>query len=147
MGHHIRAVIGREETVARLAMGPPEAEIIPLPRPFAMIFLTDELWDRVEDCFPGPEAPDCPALVGWTAAVARWLGEGSRGGPLVYIETDYCGGCGTQAGVLLQDGSPAAGPMEGEGSIDCLLAAMGVRRQPGKDEFDSLGLGGYRHME
>ena len=46
----------------------------------------------------------------------------------------------------MEKGRVAVPPEEGAGTIDRLLAALGVRCLPGKDEFDSLGLGSFRHM-
>lgn len=37
--------------------------------------------------------------------------------------------------------------MEGEGTINLLLKALGIRRMPDQDEFDSLSLGIYRRMD
>ncbi len=70
----------------------------------------------------------------------------ARPGPLAYIETDYAGGVGTQAGVLLERGKVVLGPVEGEGTVNRLLNAIGVWHRPGEDEFDALSLGRYRHM-
>ena len=147
MGHHIRAVAGEREAVLALSRGWVEAQVVELPQDFALLFLTDGLWDRLEEAFPGPEGPDCPVLVAWDGAVSRFLREGSRDHPLGYIETDYFGGHGTQAGVLLECGEVVLGPAEGEGTINWVLRALGVVSQAGKDEFDTLGLGNYRHME
>ena len=93
-----------------------------------------------------PVGEDVSFLLCWSGAVRRWLEGYSCCRPLAYIETDYFGGCGTQAGVLVEKGRVAVPPVEGAGTIDRLLAALGVRCLPGKDEFDSLGLGSFRHM-
>ena len=53
---------------------------------------------------------------------------------------------GTQAGVLLERGKVVLGPVEGGGTVNRLLNAIGVWHRPGEDEFDALGLGRYRHM-
>lgn len=65
---------------------------------------------------------------------------------LAYLETDYFGGIGTQAGLLFEKGNMTVEPVEGEGTINYILERMGVYRERGKDEFDSLGLGNYRKM-
>ena len=48
--------------------------------------------------------------------------------------------------MLLERGKVVLGPVEGEGTVDRLLNAIGVWHRPGEDEFDALGLGRYRHM-
>ena len=147
MGHHIRAVVGNREAVLALSRGREETEVVELPQDFALLFLTDGLWEQIEETFPGSEQPDSPVLTAWDGAVARFLREGSRDHPLGYIETDYFGGHGTQAGVLLERGEVVLGPAEGEGTINRVLRALGVVSKAGQDEFDTLGLGSYRHME
>lgn len=147
MGNHIRAIIGKKEAIIPLAKRWKEAETITLPQDFAMAFLTDALWERISGAFPGPEEPNCPFLTGWDGAVSRFLREGSRLSPLGYIETDYFGGHGTQAGVLADSGAVVFGPEEGEGTIDHILERLGVAPSPGTDEFDTLGLGRYRRMD
>lgn len=48
---------------------------------------------------------------------------------------------------MYENGYISIAPMEGEGAINLLLKAVGVRRMPGQDEFDSLSLGIYRCMD
>ncbi|MCI9508150.1 MAG: hypothetical protein HFF10_00175 [Angelakisella sp.] len=119
MGHHIRAVAGEREAVLALSRGWVEAQVVELPQDFALLFLTDGLWEQIEEAIP------------W--ATSR--------------PTTYFSGHGTQAAVLLEGGEVVLGPVEGEGTINRVLRALGVVSQAGKDEFDTLGLGNYRHME
>ena len=65
---------------------------------------------------------------------------------LAYVETDYFGGVGTQAGVLYENGRISIEPRSGDGTINLLLKELGVWCRPGKDAFDSLNLGRYRRM-
>ena len=111
-----------------------------------MVFLTDALFDGITELFDGPDREEASPLVLFTSAIRRALEEAARPGPLVYIETDYAGGYGTQAGVLVEKGVVTLGPIEGAGTINRLLQAIGVWHRPGEDEFDALCLGRYRHM-
>ena len=146
MGHQIQAIIGKREAVQVFANRWVRAEIVDLPQDCGLVFLTDALFDGITELFDEPDREEQSPLTLFTSAI-RWALEWSAWpGPLVYIETDYAGGYGTQAGVLLERGRIVQGPAEGEGIINGLLRAIGVWHRPGEDEFDALGLGRYRHM-
>jgi hypothetical protein len=72
------------------------------------------------------------------------LTELSQAGPVAFVETEYFGGAGDQACVVWQGGGRVLGPVRGSGSINRALRLLGVTAFPGKDEFDSVGLGSYR---
>ena len=146
MGHQINAIIGKRQAVRVFADRWTWAEVVDLPQDCGMVFLTDALFDGITQLFDGPGREEPSSLTLFTSAIRRALEEAARPGPLAYIETDYAGGYGTQAGVLLERGQAALGPLEGAGAINRLLRAIGVWSRPGEDEFDALGLGRYRHM-
>ncbi|MCI8423296.1 MAG: hypothetical protein HFF50_07185 [Lawsonibacter sp.] len=146
MGHQIQAILGKREAVQDFADRWVQAELVDLPQDCALVFLTDALFDGITELFDEPDREEPSPLALFTSAI-RWALEGGAcPGPLAYIETDYAGGHGTQAGVLVERGRIIQGPMEGEGTINRLLAALGVWHRPGEDAFDALGLGRYRHM-
>ena len=146
MVHQIQAIIGKREAVQVFADCWVWAEIVDLPQDCGLVFLTDALFDSITELFDKPDREEPSPLMLFTSAI-RWALEGSAcPGPLAYIETDYTGGYGTQAGVLLERGRIIQGPVEGEETINGLLRAVGVWHRPGEDEFDALGLGHYRHM-
>ena len=146
MGHQIQAIVGKREAIQVFADCWAQAEVVDLPQDCGMVFLTDALFDGITQLFDGPGREEPSSLTLFTSAIRRALEEAARPGPLAYIETDYAGGYGTQAGVLLERGQAALGPLEGAGAINRLLRAIGVWSRPGEDEFDALGLGRYRHM-
>ena len=146
MGHYIQAVIGKRGAVQAFADSWVPAEVVDLPQDCALVFLTDALFDDITELFDEPDREPPFSLCFFTSAIRRALEEAARPGPLAYIETDYAGGRGTQAGVLLEHGAVKMGPLEGAGTINHLLKNIGVWRRPGEDEFDALGLGQYRHM-
>lgn len=149
MGHSIRAIIGAREAVRKIA-DDRFAKTIELPQGFGMIFCTIELLEDIEEFFEhsaeADDAPDFTELDYFDASVRELMENYSQGTKLAYVETNYFGGTGTQAGILYENGKPAA-PKSGEGAINALLKELGVRREPDKDEFDMLGLGKYRRME
>jgi hypothetical protein len=77
------------------------------------------------------------------------LRRSSCDGPLMYFETEYFGGLGTQGAAVFQDGEPIFGPMSAEiGPINHALQLLGVRVEPpARDEFETMGLGRHRNTE
>lgn len=150
MGHCIRAIIGTHEDVHKIADAWVRAKEIELPQGFGMVFCTTVLLEDIEELMESSgEVIDYslfPELEYFNASVKELMESYSFRTKLAYIETDYFGGTGTQAGILYENGKPAA-PKNGEGAINALLKELGVWRKPDKDEFDMLGLGKYRHME
>ncbi len=150
MGHSIRAIIGFHEVIQKPADDWVCAKEIKLPQGFGMIFCTIELLEDIEELLKrsgkAADASDFPELDYFDASVKELMENYSQGAKLAYVETDYFGGAGTQAGILYENGKPAA-PKSGEGAINALLKELGVRRDPDKDEFDMLDLGKYRRME
>lgn len=150
MGHCIRAIIGSHEVIQKPADDWVCAKVIELPQGFGMIFCTIELLEDIEEHLgcsgKAVDAPDFPELDYFDASVKELMEKYSQGTKLAYVETDYFGGTGTQAGLLYENGKPAA-PQSGEGAINALLKELGVRREHDKDEFDTLNLGKYRYME
>lgn len=151
MGHCIRAIIGTHEAVHKIADDWVCAKEIKLPQGFGMVFCTIELLEDIEELMKSSgeavDDPLFPELDYFDASVQELMGSYSFRTKLAYIETDYFGGAGTQAGLLYENGKPATAPQSGEGSINVLLKELGVWCKPDKDEFDMLGLGKYRHME
>jgi hypothetical protein len=72
----------------------------------------------------------------------------STDGPLVYVETAYFGGEGTQAATVWIDGEEAFGPTIGDiGVINTGLRMIGVVCTVDCDEFDTIGLRDFRGNE
>ncbi len=147
MGHRISAIIGRHTDVCRIAGDMIHADLIELPQGFGMILMTDKLLRDVEELAEVSDEIVFPGLERFTEAVGELMERYSFHTKLAYVETDYFGGAGTQGGVLYGNGRAAADPVAaGTGVINALLSELGVRREHGKDEFDSLGLSKYRRM-
>lgn len=146
MGHCIRAVIGARESVRRLAEDWLKAKVVELPQGFGMIFMTDDLLEDVGELLEVSDELLFSELENFTEEVKELMEWYSFRTKLTYVETDYFGGVGTQAGVLYENGRAAIGPRRGSGTINILLEELGVWCYPDKDEFDMLELGKYRHM-
>jgi hypothetical protein len=77
------------------------------------------------------------------------LVDSSVQGMVMYFETEYFGGIGTQGAVVLEHGKVLLRPRVAEsGPINEALALFGVEvRPPARDEFDTVGLGRYRSTD
>jgi hypothetical protein len=73
----------------------------------------------------------------------------SLGESIVYFETEYFGGEGSQGAVVVSDGKLVYGPALADiGPINQALAMLGVAiTPPAHDEFDSVGLAQHRSTE
>ncbi len=146
MGHCIRAVIGTHETVQKISEDWVCANEIVLPQGFGMVLLTNRLFEDIEALTESSGEQCFSELDFFDESGSELLERYSFHAKLAYIETDYFGGVGTQAGILYENGKVAIAPRRAPGTINILLRALGVWCEPGKDEFDSLGLWKYRHM-
>jgi hypothetical protein len=70
------------------------------------------------------------------------LRAGSQRATLLYFETEYFGGEGTQGAAVFRDGELVFGPQSAElGPINNALALLGVKPiAPAIDEFETVGL-------
>lgn len=166
MGHFIRGFIARDETTNAMAqflgVAEEEAAIADLPQGFQLFFMTDFVIDAVSEHFgnPGLRENSYHLTDGMVDFVRHVYGKSKTADGIAYIETDYFGGDGTQyAAVFGNDGIARAlflpenvevtekypnGPLNWP--INTMLREIGVVRNAGMDEFDTLELGEFRHM-
>ncbi len=143
----IRAIIGKDHVIRSIAECWVYAEMIKLPQEFALVFLNDNLFDDIEELIDLKNTCDYPHLNYLTNSVIEFLKVSSFKGQLLYMETDYFGRYGTQAGVIFENGDIKCEPMHGDGTVNHLLKLLGVRKLLQKDEFDTLELYKYRYMD
>lgn len=147
MGHMIRAIVGKDNVIQSITEHRVYAEMTKLPQGYAFIFLNDYLFDDIEKMYDLENTRNYPHLNYLTDSVIDFLKDNSIGAQLVYIETDYFGGYGTQAGVIFENGDMKFEPIDGKGTVNHLLKLLGVKKHLMKDEFDTLELYKYRRMD
>jgi hypothetical protein len=148
MGYELQAIIGREAAISRAAKAVSKAVVVPLEQELLMIPLGEDLHDELQTRFAGGEGDHSDHFIYLSVAVAEWIAEASEKGPLAYVEADYFGGIGKQSSVVWKEGKVILEPAHGErGPINRALRALGVRAQPNKDEFETVGLRRHRDME
>ena len=130
------------KSAARLPFGWPTP--VPLTQRFSIVPLFDAVLDTLEK----QEGDVLPGFTFLDKSLSESLASASESSPLVYLETDYFGGAGSQGAVAYDGGSVVFGPAHGDiGPISLALARIGVVRGDAYDEFDALGLGRLRGMD
>lgn len=147
MGHMIRAIIAKENVIQSISDHWVNAEKAILPQGYALTFLNDSLFDDIEELFDIADTHKYPQFQFLSDSVISFLMQESKDTQLIYIETDYFGGYGTQAGVLFENGGIVIEPLQGDGAINYLLNQIGVYKELNKDEFTSLQLYRFRRMD
>ncbi len=163
--HCISGFIGKEEIIRAFTDNWVEAKLVTLYQGLAIIFLTRKLYDDIEELANSKLDIDYSEFFMYLSpSIYEILVQESRIGKLAYIETDYFGGCGSQSAILFENSKIKIQPIktetlwdektynyyhkpEGEKAINVVLKELGVYKVKGKDEFDSIGLGKYRHMD
>lgn len=142
MGHCVTGIISSSPAVDSVLRSSPDLVAVPLVDGLNLIPLDDDALDSVA-------ADYSQTLEGFnylSPSLVAFLAEHSQHAALVYFETEYFGGNGTQAAVAYRDGH-ALSPMPGggEGAINRALGCLGITRHGALDEFDYVGLSRYRH--
>ncbi|HHV30301.1 MAG TPA: hypothetical protein GXX73_12065 [Clostridium sp.] len=163
--HCIRCFIGKKDLMNVFVNNWVEAEIIDLSQGFSLVFLTDELYDGIEELVNSKLDVDYSEFFYYLSpSIYEVLVQESREGMIAYIETDYFGGVGRQSAILFENSKVKIEPLktesfwdektysyyrkpEGEKAINLVLKELGVYKQKEKDEFDSVGLGNFRRMD
>ena len=126
MGHMIRAIIAKENVIQNISDHWAYGEKIVLPQGYGMSFLNDSLFDDIEELFDIADTHKYPQFNYLSDSVISFLLQESKGAQIIYIETDYFGGYGTQTGVLFEYCCIAIEPMQGNAVIIYLLHKIGV---------------------
>ncbi len=146
MAHCITGIIAKEQVVKELSAQFGLHKPIALSQGFAFLplrksdigsFLSTGLKDY-------PEGFAC-----LSSKLADCLRESSRAGTILYLETEYFGGVGSQGAAVYENGICIMHPTTAEfGPINKGLALLGIKILADKnDEFASIGLDKYRLTE
>lgn len=146
MGHYLHAIVGAPALLERIAARFPAAVVVPLSEALAMLPVPDPLVDEIDDAIPRAPLGSAPTQgLLHLCALEAFLAEVSRHGAVAYIETAYFGGRGTQGAAAFRDGRRLLAVSSGRpGPINAALRELGVLATDTRDEFDVVGLGGFR---
>ena len=135
MGHCVQLIIGKGLGVEALLRAWPQARAVEMRGGWMAVPATVELLGEMAGVAGGLES----VLVEVTRG----------GGSLAYVETEYFGGTGDQSAMVFANGREVMDieRTRGPGAINAALKKIGVLREAGQDEFDTVGLGERRSME
>ena len=143
MGHNVTGIIVSESDVKEIASIIPFQYSHSLNQGFVIFPLTDEL---IDENIPAPMNFSFKEFVYLSQELSSILIEASAKGAVLYCETDYFGGRGSQSAVVYKNGATVYPPKKADSNvINQALEIMGAKvEQDGRDAFQSIGLGDYR---
>jgi hypothetical protein len=145
MGHCLRALVLTEGAAQAAATDLPQVVLIPLAQGLSLVPVTNELFDAISPAYGGDPDPPGPWFERLCGATSKWCAGLSFAGSVAYIETEYFGGTGDQGAAVWDAGGLVYGPSRAPRDvINQALRMLGVSRDRGRDEFDSIGLGRWR---
>ncbi|WP_125931874.1 hypothetical protein [Thiosocius teredinicola] len=146
MSHSITGLVARKELLEVFA----SQNSLPNPREINQGFGFLPLRDEDIDAFvTQPQTEVASGFTYLSKQLALLVARASKGGAIVYVETDYFGGVGEQGAAAFSGGQLSYGPFYAEiGPINEALASIGVTvSEHAVDEFDAVGLNRHRHTD
>src|SRR5262245_59658751 len=101
MGHSVTGIIARPEVLGPFAASRSLLAPVPMSAGFAMLPLRDRELDTI---LPLPLTGKTAGFVYLSDQLVSLLAELSREATVMYFETEYFGGVGTQGAVVFQNG-------------------------------------------
>ncbi len=140
MSHQIQGVVASKEVLAHAAgCGFPDP-VRPLDVGMGFVPVTEAALTALSARYGEGDADGRFGRLGWGVPAA--LAQLSAHGALVYLETEYVGGVGEQSATVYAEGARVIDTC----TINEALRRIGVVARAEMDEWDTIGLGDYRHM-
>lgn len=147
MSYVLHAVIAHEKLLRTATQNLlPDAQLASLRQGFALLPLTNPLFDAITDGTATPDPLGFPHLPG---GFAHHLAHWSTAGAVAYVEADYFGGTGDQRAAVWAHGTLTLGPLHTSAHppfpatsspISHALHRLGATPATTRDEFHTVGL-------
>ena len=146
MGHFVTGIIVKESNANQIASEIPFQYCYPLNQGFVIFPLTDDL---IDEHIPAPMNFCFNEFTYLSEELSNILTDASNKSDILYLETEYFGGQGSQSAIVYKCGEITYGPQQSESNvISEALTLMGATVEPGHhDAFQSVGLAGFRSSE
>jgi len=146
VGHIVTGLIATEPLLQEFAVQNKLHPPVRLTDDLAFLPLTDE---NIDSFVPAPQGEYRPGFNYLSEELVSKLLRTSDKGPIMYFETEYFGGTGTQGAAVFGGGTFVLEPQSANiGPVNRGLRLLGVRTQlPARDEFETVGLHRYRSVE
>ena len=162
MGHSIIAVVGHDKTIEQLAQRFVTGRVLEATQGIAVFPASTPA--LMEECAQldsgvpkdgGPTVPWDEDAQDIPRALILEVARASKTSSLAVVQTEYFGGHGGQGAGVISNGdwtlpwtwlSTDDRPQPEIWPINRALIELGIRKAKGLDEFDTIGLGKYRHF-
>jgi hypothetical protein len=146
MGHSVTGLVAKPELLEAFASQRSLHGPIALTQEMAFLPLRDE---DIDSFIKDMQTEHMNGFVYLSKQLASEIASASQDGFVVYIETEYFGGMGTQGAAVFLNGALVYGPKSAEiGPINEALHFVGVEiSAPADDEFETVGLNRHRSTE
>lgn len=141
------ALLGRTNDLEPKPRSFENARCVRLGGALSMVPLSEALVGELERATIAVGVRELDTFEFLSAGVEAWAQALSVDTAIAYVETEYFGGEGFERAGVWSEGRLALGPLDGAGSINTALRALGVQPAPGIEEFELVGLGRYRSLE
>ncbi|MCD9017981.1 hypothetical protein [Parachryseolinea silvisoli] len=145
MGYNLNAFLGRPDELKIIETRFRTSKVIQLTSDIALIPMTEELFDEINNYRTGNDIGRWQFLTGNVEKEILAL----VGNDMVaYFEVDYFGGVGGQSGIIWKERTRIFEMESQQDVVNAILRQFGVVKEKGKrDEFDTVGLGRQRKTE
>ncbi|HEX6169013.1 MAG TPA: hypothetical protein VFZ33_04920 [Chitinophagaceae bacterium] len=144
MGYTLFAFVGKEPELRTVAGKFKNAKVIMLDHGIGIIPMSGDLYDEMNNFESADEVENFIYL---NSNIQNKILELVSTGTIGYIEADYSGGHGEQAGIIYKDGVRDSFSSNRLGAINSVLRRLGVKPSTGQDEFETIGLNKNRSVD
>lgn len=146
MAHFVTGLIARRTALRVFANRYGLPAPVVLNEVLALLPLDEDMLDAL---LPEPAQDFVAGFNMLSPGLMQVLQAGSEHSTLLYFETEYFGGMGTQGAAVFRDCELVFGPQSAElGAINNALVLLGVRTfPPAVDEFETVGLHLHRSTD
>jgi hypothetical protein len=146
MSHHVTGVITKADSAKKLAAVIPFKFCHYINQEFVIFPITDDL---IDEHLPSPQNFCFSEFVYLSQEFSNILLSASVGKAIMYFETEYFGGEGSQSAIVYENQKIVYGPTKSDiGSVSEALITLGVTvGEFDFDAFESVGLSEVRSSE
>ncbi len=141
MGYYLEAIICQQQDAADFTSLFTNAKAVPLEQGFCLIPMSEALHDEIN---PDNDSSAIAPFTLLTKKTEQVLLPISFKTTIAYVEAEYFGGQGAQSAIVWATGKRMFCLPGGQQSINETLRYMGVVKEGGRDEFNTLNLGKHR---
>lgn len=145
--YSLYAILGRTDELEPKPRSFDAARCVRLGAALSMVPLSETLIGEIQATSGSGGPREAEAFEFLTPGVEAWARALSVDCEVAYVETEYVAGEGFERAGVWSHGKLVLGPLEGAGSINQALRALGVRSAAGIEEFELVGLSRHRCLD